>query len=267
MEKSLRVREQRLIELKTPRQIEAMREAGRVVALAHRLIRGMIEPGVRTRDIDAAVEKLFEEHDAEPLFKGVPGRVPYPAVTCISVNDQVVHGIPGDRRLEAGDIVSVDTGCRLDGWCGDSAWTYPVGEVDEEKQRLLQVGQENLELAIRELGRQSCWSDVARLMERAVKQSGFSVVREFVGHGIGREMHEDPQVPNFVSPQVLRQDFELIPGLVIAVEPMVNAGTRHVQVSPVDHWTVATRDGRPSVHFEHTIAMTADGPLVLTESC
>jgi methionyl aminopeptidase len=250
--------------LKTPREIQKMREAGRLVAQAHQIVRQMMEPGVTTGEIDAAVERLFEEHGATPIFKGVAGPVPYPAVTCISVNEEVVHGIPGERKLCVGDLVSVDTGCRLDGWCGDSAWTYPVGEVDEEGRRLLEVGRENLELAFREMGRRKKWSDVARLMATEVRKAGFSVVEDFVGHGIGREMHEDPQVPNFVSPQLKKQDFELQPGLVIAVEPMVNAGSRHVRVSKSDHWTVVTRDGRPSVHFEHTIAVTADGPVILT---
>lgn len=250
--------------LKTPREIQNMRKAGRLVAQAHQMVREMMEPGVTTGEIDAAVERLFEQHGATPIFKGVPGPVPYPAVTCISINEEVVHGIPGERKLCAGDLVSVDTGCRLEGWCGDSAWTYPVGEVNEECRRLLEVGRGNLEIALREMGRRKKWSEVARLMATEVRRAGFSVVEDFVGHGIGRDMHEDPQVPNFVSPQLKQHDIELLPGLVIAVEPMVNAGSRHVRVSKSDHWTVVTRDGRPSVHFEHTIAVTADGPVVLT---
>ena len=257
-------RQQRVITLKSPREIALMREAGRLVAQAHELVRGMIAPGVTTAELDLAVERLFADHHAVPLFKGVPGKVPFPAVCCISVNEQVVHGIPGSRVLESGDLVKVDTGCRLNGWCGDSAWSYPVGEVDEVKQRLLQVGEENLAIAIRELGQQKRWSQVAGQMERAVRAAGFSVVEQFVGHGIGREMHEDPQVPNYVSPQLRRFDFKLEPGLVVAIEPMVNAGTKHVVVSKRDHWTVETRDRRPSVHFEHTVALTAEGPVILT---
>lgn len=252
-----------MITLKRPREIELMREAGRLVAKAHALVRTMLEPGVMTREIDAAVEKLFEQHGATPLFKGVQGKVPFPAVTCISMNEQVVHGIPGDRRLENGDLIKVDTGCRLDGWCGDSAWSYAVGDIDEVKQRLLQVGEANLMTAIREVGRNQRWSQVAHLMEKEVKEAGFSVVEQFVGHGIGREMHEDPQVPNFVSPQLKRHDFRLEPGLVLAIEPMVNAGTKHVRVLS-DHWTVETKDQKPSVHFEHTVAITENGPYVLT---
>src|SRR5579872_1289763 len=241
-----------------------MREAGRLVAQAHSLVSRMVEPGCTTAEIDAVVERLFEKHGAVPLFKGVPGKVPFPSVCCISINEQVVHGIPGPRQLERGDIVKVDTGCRLNGWCGDAAWTYAVGEIDELKRRLMQIGEENLYLAIREAGRVKRWSEVAQSMEKHVKQAGFSVVEQFVGHGIGREMHEDPQVPNFVSAQLKRHDFRLEPGLVLAIEPMVNAGTKNVRVLK-DHWTVETKDRKPSVHFEHTVAITAAGPDILTK--
>ncbi len=252
-----------MISLKRPREIELMRQAGRLVGRAHRLIRDMIEPGVTTAEIDAVVENLFAQHGATPLFKGVPGKVPFPSVCCISVNEQVVHGIPGARRLEPGDIVKVDTGCRLNGWCGDSAWTYAVGQIDPLKRRLMEIGEENLYLAIRECGRRKRWSEVAHAMEQHVRQAGYSVVEQFVGHGIGREMHEDPQVPNFVSSQLKRHDFRIEPGLVLAIEPMVNAGTKNVRVLR-DHWTVETKDKKPSVHFEHTVAMTAEGPDILT---
>ncbi len=194
----------------------------------------------------------------------MPGKVPFPAVTCISINEEVVHGIPGSRRLQEGDIISIDTGCRLAGWCGDAAVTHPVGRIHPEVQRLLDVTAGTLDLAIEACGRCSMWSEVAREMEKYVRDAGFSVVENFVGHGIGREMHEDPQVPNFVNAQLLRNgDFRLEPGLVIAVEPMVNMGTKKVRGMP-DHWTQITQDRRPSAHFEHTIAITADGPLVLT---
>jgi methionyl aminopeptidase len=252
-----------VISLKRPQEIELMREAGRLVARAHGLIRQMVEPGVTTAEIDAVVERLFEQHGAKPLFKGVPGKVPFPSVCCISINEQVVHGIPGPRRLEQGDIVKVDTGCRLNGWCGDAAWSYPVGEIEPLKQKLMKIGEENLNLAIREAGRRQRWSDVAHAMEQHVRQAGFSVVEQFVGHGIGREMHEDPQVPNFMSAQLKRHDFRLEPGLVLAIEPMVNAGTKNVRVLK-DHWTVETKDKKPSVHFEHTVAITANGPDILT---
>jgi methionyl aminopeptidase len=252
-----------VISLKRPREIDMMREAGRLVSQAHALIARMVEPGVTTAEIDTAVERLFEQYNATPLFKGVPGKVPFPSVCCISINEQVVHGIPGPRRLIAGDIVKIDTGCRLNGWCGDSAWTYAVGEIDPLKKRLMAVGEENLYLAIREAGRRRRWSEVAGFMEQHVRQAGFAVVEQFVGHGIGREMHEDPQVPNFVSAQLKRHDFRLEPGLVLAIEPMVNAGTKNVRVLK-DHWTVETKDRKPSVHFEHTVAITEGGPEILT---
>ncbi len=250
--------------LRSPREIEMMRRAGLVVWQAHQLIGSMIRPGVTTGEIDAAVEQFFAEHGAIPLFKGVPGRVPFPAVTCISINEEVVHGIPGPRKLKEGDIVSIDTGCKLDGWCGDAAATYPVGQVSPEAQRLLDVTKGTLDLAIRLMGEKTFWSEVAAEMEKYVRAHKFSVVEAFVGHGIGREMHEDPQVPNFVSHQLRRNgDFRLLPGLVIAVEPMVNMGTKRVRTMP-DHWTQVTSDSKPSAHFEHTIAVTENGPYVLT---
>jgi len=252
------------IEHKSPREIEMMRRAGLVVWEALQITASMVRPGVTTAEIDAAVEQFFQQRSAVPLFKGVPGRVPFPAVTCISINEEVVHGIPGPRALREGDIVSIDTGCKLGGWCGDAAMTYPVGEVEPRVRELLAVTQATLDLAIDLMGKCSYWSEVAREMEAYVKRHGFCVVESFVGHGIGREMHEEPQVPNFVSSQLRRGgDFRLQPGLVIAVEPMVNFGTKQVQVRR-DHWTQATADGRPSAHFEHTIAMTETGPVVLT---
>jgi methionyl aminopeptidase len=250
--------------LKSRREIGLMRDACQVVAEAHQLIARLLEPGITTGELDTAVEKLFEQRNAIPLFKGFPGEVPFPAVTCISVNEEVVHGIPGERVLREGDIISVDTGCKVRGWCGDGAWTYPVGEVSDEVRRLLDVGQRTLEIAIQGMARRSRWSEVARMMERHVDRSGFSPVLDFVGHGIGREMHEEPEVPNYVPEDISERDFPIKVGLVLAIEPMVNMGTEQVEILD-DHWTVVTADGLPSVHFEHTVAMTPDGPQVLTE--
>lgn len=250
--------------LRSSREIAMMRKAGLMVWHAHQVAQSLLEPGVTTGEIDAAVEEFFLKHGAEPLFKGVPGRVPFPAVTCMSVNEEVVHGIPGPRKLIEGDIVSVDTGCKVNGWCGDAAATYTIGTIDPEVQRLVDVTKQTLDLALDLMGKKTFWSDVAIEMERCVKDAGFAVVEAFVGHGIGREMHEDPQVPNFVSDQLRRNgDFRLVPGLVIAVEPMVNMGTKKVRTMP-DHWTQITADKRPSAHFEHTIAMTESGPVALT---
>lgn len=242
-----------------------MRKAGLLVWQAHQIVAGMIRPGITTASLDAAVDKFFAENHAEPLFKGVPGTVPFPATCCISINEEVVHGIPSSRKLVEGDIVSVDTGCKLKGWCGDAAATYAVGRLNPEIRRLLDVTRNVLALAIELMGRCSRWSQVAAQMEAYVKQHKYSLVEAFVGHGIGRDMHEDPQVPNFVSSQLRRGtgDFRLVPGLVIAVEPMVNMGTKRVRTQP-DHWTQATVDRRPSANFEHTIAMTESGPWVLT---
>lgn len=250
--------------LRSSREIAMMRKAGLMVWHAHQVAQSMLGPGVATGEIDAAVEKFFLEHGAVPLFKGVPGRVPFPAVTCMSVNEEVVHGIPGPRELKEGDIVSIDTGCKVNGWCGDAAATYAIGELDPEVQRLMDVTEQTLNLAIDLMGKKTFWSDVAIEMERLVKDAGFFVVEAFVGHGIGREMHEDPQVPNFASEQLRRNgDFRLVPGLVIAVEPMVNMGTKKVRTM-ADHWTQVTADKKPSAHFEHTIAITESGPVPLT---
>ena len=241
-----------------------MRRAGLVVWGAHQVVGAMVRPGVTTGQIDLAVEQFFLAQGAESLFKGVPGKVPFPSVCCISVNDEVVHGIPGPRVLRSGDVVSVDTGCSVAGWCGDSAVTYPVGQVAPDVQRLLDCTSGVLGLAIELMGVRSRWGDVATEMAKYVRDHGFSVVENFVGHGIGKKMHEDPQVPNFCTPAFRRNhDFQLEPGLVIAVEPMVNMGTKKVRALP-DHWTQVTTDGLPSAHFEHTVAITDTGPKVLT---
>ncbi|MFO0870175.1 MAG: type I methionyl aminopeptidase [Pirellulales bacterium] len=252
-----------MLTLRSPRELAALRRAGLVVWRAHQEVAREVRPGVTTAELDAIVESVFARYGAEPLFKGVPGKIPFPAATCISVNEAVVHGIPGDRRLRAGDIVSVDTGCRFEGWCGDSAWTHPVDSVAPRVQELLDVTRQTLELAIRLLGEKSRWSEVATEMAQLVRSHGLAVVEAFSGHGIGREMHEEPQAPNYCSAELKRRDFLLKPGLVLAIEPMVNLGTKQVRCLR-DHWTQVTCDGQPSAHFEHTIAVTAQGPWVLT---
>jgi methionyl aminopeptidase len=260
---SLRSLFQRAAELKSMREIGLMREAGKIVAEALRLCRSMIQPGVRTLDINRAVEALYARYGALPLFKGYPGRVPFPAVTCISLNEQIVHGIPGPRVIRDGDLVKVDTACKLNGWCADAAITVIVGEVRPEWRRLVQTGEEVLQIAITEMGRRKWWSEVAMCMQQHAEAAGFSVVQQYVGHGIGRIMHENPQVPNYVNRDVKKHDFRLEPGLVLAVEPMLNMGRADTDTLR-DHWTVVTRDGLPSVHLEHTIAITPEGVLVVT---
>ena len=240
-----------------------MWRAGLVVWRAHRAVAERVKPGATTGELDAVVEEIFARYGAEPLFKGVPGKVPFPAATCMSVNEAVVHGIPGPRVLRAGDILSVDTGCRFEGWCGDSAYTHPVGEIAPRWQELLQVTRATLDLAIELMARKAWWSEVAEAMAALVRGHGFSVVESFSGHGIGKSMHEEPQAPNYSSPTLKRRDIALKPGLVLAIEPMVNLGTKEVRCL-ADHWTQATCDGQPSAHFEHTLALTSRGVEVLT---
>lgn len=258
----------RVIKLKSPREINLMRDAGRVVAQALDRVRQLAVPGATTADLDAEVAEIFRQHNALPLFKGYPsstrGKPPFPAVVCASVNEQIVHGIPNRRPLREGDILSIDTGCKLNGWCGDSAVTLPIGEVIRpEVKKLLDVTLETLNLAIRAMERCRYWSEVASLMEQFVKSQGMYVIEKFVGHGIGQDMHEEPQVPNFVSKALRQHDIRLEPGIVLAIEPMVALGTKEIRTLD-DGWTIETKDRKPAAHFEHTVAMTKDGPRVLT---
>ncbi len=260
----LRALFQRGPELKSVREIGLMREAGKLVARALRLARTLTKPGVTTLEIDQGIEELYARHGATPLFKGYPGpKVPFPAVTCISLNEQVVHGIPGPRQVREGDLVKIDTACKLNGWCADAAITLMVGEVRPVWRRLVEVGEQVLQIAIEELGRRRWWSEVAARMQKHAEDAGFSVVHQYVGHGIGRVMHENPQVPNFISRELRKQDFRLEEGLVLAVEPMVNMGRAETRTLG-DHWTVVTKDGMPSIHVEHTLAITRTGVQILT---
>jgi methionyl aminopeptidase len=247
------------IPLKTDAQIDKMRQAGLVVWAAHQAAAALIEPGMTTAEIDAAVDRTIADHGGVPLFKGVPGKVPFPTATCISINSEIVHGIPGPRRLREGDVVSIDIGVKLDGWCGDAAVTHPVGEISTEARRLLDVTEEALRLAIRQIRPKLRWNQVARAIQGHIEGAGFHVIEQLDGHGIGRELWEKPRVSNRAS----AGDFKLLPGMVLAVEPMVGAGTGEVEVLD-DHWTFVTADRSPAAHFEHTIAITADGPRVLT---
>lgn len=235
-----------------------MREAGRITAGALRLVGEAVRPGVTTRELDAIAEEYIRSEGAAPAFKGYQG---FPATLCTSPNDQVVHGIPGRTVLREGDILSVDCGAVVDGYYGDSAVTFAVGAVSPEAQRLLEVTAASLQAAIAECLVGNRLSDVSHAVQTVVEAAGFSVVREYVGHGIGRAMHEEPQIPNYGQPG---KGPQLKPGMVLAIEPMVNAGG-HAVHSLDDGWTVVTDDGRVSAHFEHTVAVTEDGPLVLTK--
>lgn len=242
-----------------------MRRAGALVAEVLEQVRQAVQPQVSTAQLNALAESLIAAAGAEALFKGVrstQAKFPYPAALCTSVNEEVVHGVPGGRMLADGDIISVDCGVRLNGFCGDAAITVAVGRVRPEVLRLMQVTNEALAVAVREIRPGRKWSDVAREMQKHVEQAGFSVVREFVGHGIGRSLHEDPKVPNFVDRG--SRSFDLVPGLVLAVEPMVNMGKPEVAYGDSTGWTVVTRDRSWAAHFEHTIAVTDSGSDVLT---
>jgi methionyl aminopeptidase len=243
-------------QLRSAREIAAMRQAGLVVWNTFAAIKPLVRPGVSTAEIDAAVRSVFARHSAQPLFLNFPnsteGGPPFPAATCISINEEVVHGIPSLRRkLAAGDVVSIDTGCKVNGWCGDAAFTFPVGEIDPVKQKLLAVTRGVLSLAIELMGKKSRWNEVAAEMEKFVRSHRFSVVEDFVGHGIGRDMHEEPHVENF---RQRSKGPRLQHGLVLALEPMVSLGNPDVEELS-DHWTVRTKDGSLCCHFEHTIAI------------
>jgi len=254
--------------LKSPREIELMRAAGRIVHKVLGALRETAAPGVTTGELGRVADEIITSHGAEALFKGVRTqgvKFPFPSAICASVNDEVVHGIPGDRVLREGDIVSVDCGVRLRGYCGDSATTLAIGRIRPEIQRLLDVTSEALDIAIREMKPGRMWSEIAGRMQATVQGAGFTVVREFVGHGIGQDMHEEPKVPNYTDRKQLKSDFRLDPGLVLAVEPMVNQGSAQVKSGDWTGWPQVTKDGRWSAHFEHTVAVTKTGVDVLTD--
>jgi methionyl aminopeptidase len=247
-----------MIILKSPREIELMKEAGRIVYEVHQELAKAIAPGVTTAELDALAESLIRKAGGVPTFKGYHG---YPASICASVNEEVVHGIPSKRRLKEGDVIAIDLGVTYKGYVGDSAYTHPVGKVDPEAQRLLDVTRISLEKAIEQCYPGKRLGDIGHAVQSYVESQGFSVVRDYVGHGIGTKMHEDPQVPNFGRPGT---GVELKPGMVLAIEPMVNMGTWQVKTLG-DGWTVVTLDGRYSAHFEHTVAITENGPVILTK--
>ena len=248
-----------MIILKSSREIELMRQAGKITAAARALAGAMVAPGISTREIDRAVHRFIRSQGAEPSFLGYNG---FPASVCISVNDEVIHGIPGHRVLKEGDIVSVDVGAYKGGYHGDCAATYPCGRISEEARRLIEVTRQSFFEGLRYAREGYRLPDLCGAIERYVEANGFSVVREYVGHGIGAKMHESPEVPNYVEPKAGRPRF--LRGMTIALEPMVNAGRAGVVVLP-DGWTVKTADGKLSAHYENSILITDGEPELLTD--
>jgi methionyl aminopeptidase len=248
-----------MIICKTQRELEIMREAGRIVALTHQELQKYIKPGISTKELDAIAEKYILGCDAIPSFKGYNG---FRGSICASVNEELVHGIPGDRVLREGDIISIDIGAKHNGYHGDSAWTYAVGAISDETQRLLDVTEESLYIGLKEAKPGERLSNISHAIQTYVEEHDFSVVREYVGHGVGQELHEDPQIPHYGPPN---KGPRLKPGMVLAIEPMVNAGTRYVKTL-ADDWTVVTVDGKVCAHFEHTVAITENGYEILTKA-
>lgn len=256
------------IVLKSPREIELMRAAGRLVNEILCELERQVRPGVTTAELNAIAEERIARAGATALFKGVvnpQARFPFPASICSSVNEEIVHGIPNDQPLRAGDIVSVDCGVRLNGYCGDAARTFAVGKISRQAVDLIEATRSVLELAIEEIKPYARWSSVARKMQRYIESRGFGVVREFVGHGIGREMHEEPKIPNYYDRTQRGGDFELVPGMTLAIEPMVTAGGSEVKFRDSDQWSVITADRSLAAHFEHDVAVTGTGASVLSD--
>ena len=247
-----------MITIKRSRDLKLMREACVISARALALGGKMVEPGVTTGQIDHAIRRYIESQGAKPNFLGYGG---FPASACISVNETVIHGIPGDRVIHEGDIVSIDVGAAIHGFNGDNAATFAAGKVSEEAQRLMDATRESLYEGIKAAQAGSRVGDIGAAVQKYVEMRGFSVVRQFVGHGVGTDLHEDPSIPNFGTPG---RGPKLLPGMTIAIEPMVNAGTHEVKILG-DGWTTVTKDGRLSAHFEHTVAITPDGPVIMTD--
>ena len=247
-----------MIILKSEREISYLRDAGRIVAETIDIVKQAAKPDVTTLELDQIAEKYIKSRGAIPAFKGYHG---FPGNICASVNEEVVHGIPGLRKLKNGDTVSVDIGTVINGYYGDAAVTIPIGSIDAEVQRLLDVTEESLYKGIEQAVVNNRLSDISHAVQKVAETHGYGVVRDYVGHGIGRSMHEDPQVPNYGPPG---RGPRLKPGMTLAIEPMINMGTPDVKTLD-DGWTVITSDGKRSAHFEHTIAITDDGPEILTK--
>ncbi|MGP4072797.1 type I methionyl aminopeptidase [Piscibacillus sp. B03] len=243
---------------KTPREIELMRQAGKIVALTHQELQKHIRPGVTTKELDDIAEKFIRSHDATPSFKGYNG---FSGSICVSVNEELVHGIPGKRALNDGDIISIDIGANYQGYHGDSAWTYPVGDIDKDTQKLLEVTEASLFEGLKQVKPGNRLSDISHAIQKYVEPYGFTIVREYGGHGIGQNLHEDPHISNFGPPN---KGPRMKKGMVLAIEPMVNLGERYVRTLS-DNWTVVTEDNSNCAHFEHTVVVTDDGYEILTK--
>jgi methionyl aminopeptidase len=250
----------RNVVIKSAADIGLMREAGRINALALAAVRELIYPNITTSELNEAAETIIREHDGLPAFLGYPGPYPYPATLNVSINNELVHGIPGKRRLREGDIVSVDCGTIYKDFIGDSAFTVGVGHISEEAQRLIDVTRRALEEGIAKLKNGNRVGDVSNAIQRCVESRGYHVPREYTGHGVGRQLHEGPTVPNYGSPG---RGLKLCPGMTIALEPMVLIGSPRTRVL-ADHWTVSSENGKLTAHFEHTILVTEDEPVILT---
>ena len=255
------------ITLRSRREIDLMRRAGAVVADVLSKLQEIAEPGVSTGELDDVASEMTADVGAEALFKGVRNpyaRIPFPGTICASINEQIVHGIPSkDAKLKGGDILSIDYGVRVDGYCADAAVTIAIGEISKDKRRLMDVTRDVLGIAVAKAAPAVRWSEIAGRMQGYAESAGFSVVRDFVGHGIGRKMHEEPKLPNFVDDDLLSHDTVLREGMILAVEPMINAGSSAVRTLK-NGWTAVTKDGKCSAHFEHTIAIVKNGCEVLT---
>jgi methionyl aminopeptidase len=248
------------IVIKSQQEIALMREAGRVNAQALAVVRELIQPGVTTAELNAAAEEVIRKHGGVPTFLKYPGPYPYPATICVSINEELVHGIPGKRKLKVGDVVSIDCGTTLEGFVGDSAITVGVGEISPLAQRLIETTEQALYEGIKQMRTGNRTGDVSSAIQRYVEPRGFNVPREYTGHGVGRKMHEGPQVPNYGTPG---RGALLRPGMTIALEPMLLAGTYKTRVMP-DEWTVVSADGALTAHYEHSVAVTEGEPLILT---
>ncbi|SFT28889.1 type I methionyl aminopeptidase [Paenibacillus sp. BC26] len=248
-----------MIICKSESELQIMRIAGRIVSETHRLLKQAIHPGITTKELDDIAEKYIRSQDAIPSFKGYNQ---FPASICASVNNELVHGIPGSRKLNDGDIISIDIGAQYKGYHGDSAWTYGVGNISEESQRLLDITEQSLYAGLALVKPDVRLFTISHAIQQVIEAAGFSVVRDFVGHGIGADLHEEPQIPNFGLPD---RGPRLKPGMVLAIEPMVNIGERYVRTLE-DNWTVVTQDNSRCAHFEHTVAVTEDGCEILTLS-